>query len=274
MSRCRNKVCKQVGIDTIGQNFNESCSQCEIEEYVKELNSDPSVSGILVQLPLPEKYNSTQICDLVSHEKDVDGIHPLNMGAMARHEEPFFTPCTPKGIICLIKSVCPVIKGKKATVIGRSNIVGMPISLLLQKELATVTLCHTYTQNLRDEISTADILVSATGCPYLVEGDFIKRGAIVIDVGTQFIEDQSRKSGKRLVGDINFQSVKTQAGYVTPVPGGVGPMTISMLMDNLVLAWKRSNFKHAKEEIEALEASKREFMFSGSISMDHNNFLE
>ncbi|CAI2373029.1 unnamed protein product [Moneuplotes crassus] len=270
--RMKKRTCRQIGIDTVGKKFHESTPQCEIEDYVKDLNSDPSVNGILVQLPLPDKYDSTRICDMISHEKDVDGIHPLNMGAMARHEDPFFTPCTPKGIMCLIKSVCPEIRGKKATVIGRSNIVGMPISMLLQKEFATVTLCHTYTQNLKDEISNADIVVSATGCPYLIKGDFIKSGAIVIDVGTQYIEDQSRKNGKRLVGDIDFQSVSTQAGYVTPVPGGVGPMTISMLMDNLVLAWKRNNFDHARDQVEALEMSKREFMFSSSISMDHNIF--
>lgn len=168
----------------------------------------------------------------------------------------------------MIKSVCPEIKGKKATVIGRSNIVGMPISLLLQKEFATVTLCHTYTENLKDEISTADIVVSATGCPYLVKGDYIKPGAIVIDVGTQFIEDKTRKSGKRLVGDIEYDTVKSIAGYVTPVPGGVGPMTIAMLMDNIVLAWKRSNFDHIKEKIEQMELVKEKLILSKSSFED------
>ena len=144
----------------------------------------------------------------------------------------------------------------KATVIGRSNIVGMPVALLLQKEFATVTLWHAHTRNLKEEIAAADIVVSATGCPYLVKGDFIKRGAIVIDVGTQFVDDKSRKSGKRLVGDIDYQGASTRAGFITPVPGGVGPMTIAMLMDNIVLAWKRSNFSHVKELIDRMENEK------------------
>lgn len=150
----------------------------------------------------------------------------------------------------------------KATVIGRSNIVGMPIALLLQREFATVTLCHTYTKNLKEEIATADIVVSATGCPHLIKGDFIKPGAIVIDVGTQFIEDQTTKSGKKLVGDIDYPSVASRAGFITPVPGGVGPMTIAMLMDNIVLAWKRSNFGHIQEELDKIELQKQQFLTS------------
>jgi 5,10-methylene-tetrahydrofolate dehydrogenase/methenyl tetrahydrofolate cyclohydrolase len=161
--KMKKKSCQKIGIETIGKNFDESVSQEELYDYVKELNQDETVDGILVQLPLPDRIDSRTVCDMVQHEKDVDGIHPLNMAAMARHEDPFFTPCTPKGIMCLIKSVCPKIKGLKATVIGRSNIVGMPIALLLQKEFATVTLCHTYTENLKEEIESADIVVSATG---------------------------------------------------------------------------------------------------------------
>lgn len=138
----------------------------------------------------------------------------------------------------------------------------MPIALLLQREFATVTLCHTYTQNLKEEITSADIVVSATGCPHLIKGDFIKPGSIVIDVGTQFVVDQTAKNGKRLVGDIEYQSVATKAGYVTPVPGGVGPMTIAMLMDNIVLAWKRSNFGHIKDKLEEIELQKEQFFVS------------
>lgn len=138
----------------------------------------------------------------------------------------------------------------------------MPIALLLQREFATVTLCHTYTKNLKEEITTADIVVSATGCPHLIKGDFIKPGAIVIDVGTQFITDQSSKNGKRLVGDIDYHSVASRAGFITPVPGGVGPMTIAMLMDNIVLAWKRSNFGHIQEELDRIELRKQQFLTS------------
>jgi 5,10-methylene-tetrahydrofolate dehydrogenase/methenyl tetrahydrofolate cyclohydrolase len=269
----KKKTCKQIGISTVGRNFPETATQDEVQSYVGELNEDPSVNGILVQLPLPDHMDSNAVCDMISHEKDVDGIHPLNMAAMARHESPFFTPCTPKGIMYLIKSVCPEIKGKKATVIGRSNIVGMPIALLLQKEFATVTLCHTYTKNLKEEIATADIVVSATGCPYLVKGDFIKPGAIVIDVGTQFIEDKTRKKGKRLVGDVDYQTAASRAGFITPVPGGVGPMTIAMLMDNIVLAWKRSNFEHIRDEIEKMHSTRHQFAYSNSDLEDVNKFL-
>lgn len=139
----------------------------------------------------------------------------------------------------------------------------MPIALLLQKEFATVTLCHTYTKNLREELEGADIVVTATGCPHLIKGDFIKPGAIVIDVGTQFVPDSSRKNGKRLVGDVDYQSVASKAGYLTPVPGGVGPMTIAMLMDNIVLAWKRANFSHIPEIIDQLEMKKQQLSFEG-----------
>jgi methylenetetrahydrofolate dehydrogenase (NADP+) / methenyltetrahydrofolate cyclohydrolase / formyltetrahydrofolate synthetase len=263
--KMKKKAWSQIGIDTVGRQFSSSATQSELSEYIMELNEDQTVSGILVQLPLPDEVSTTAIWDTIRHSKDVDGTHRLNMAAMARHEDPTFTPCTPKGIMWLIKSVWPNILGKKATVIGRSNIVGMPIALLLQKEFATVTLWHAHTQNLKEEIASADIVVSATGCPYLVKGDFIKPGAIVIDVGTQFINDKSRKSGRRLVGDVDYKSVSKRAGFVTPVPGGVGPMTIAMLMDNIVWAWKKANFSHIKELIEKMDKDKYE-AFTTSFS--------
>lgn len=150
--KMKKKVCSQLGISTTGKHFMENVTQEEIMEYIHYLNADDTVDGILTQLPMPEHVEETAIYDVISHTKDVDGIHPFNMAAMARHEEPLFTPCTPKGVMRLIQSVCPDIKGKKATVIGRSNIVGMPISMLLQKEFATVTLCHAFTENLREEV--------------------------------------------------------------------------------------------------------------------------
>lgn len=220
--------------------FSEDATEKEVLEYISQLNNDSSIDGILTQLPLPEHMDETLITSSISYEKDVDGVHPLNMAAMARHEDPNFIPCTPKGVMELIKSVCPNIKGKKATVIGRSNIVGMPISLLLQKEFATVTLCHVHTENLKDEVLTADIVVSATGSPHLIKGDFVKPGAIVIDVGTRYIKDKNSPKGRRLVGDIEYESVSKKPVYLTPVPGGVGPMTITMLMDNIVTAWKKN----------------------------------
>lgn len=161
--KMKKRACKQVGIETVGKNFRESVSQEEVLEYIMSLNSDPTIDGILTQLPFPEHLDETAAYSLISHEKDVDGVHPLNMAAMARHEDPLFTPCTPKGVMHLIKSVCPELTGKKATVVGRSNIVGMPISMLLQKEFATVTLCHAYTKDLKEELESADIVVSATG---------------------------------------------------------------------------------------------------------------
>ena len=260
--KMKKRVWRQIGIETTGKHFSESVTQDEIADYIIKLNQDPTVSGILMQLPLPEGIDETALYSIIAHAKDVDGIHPLNMAAMARHEDPFFTPCTPKGIMCLIKSVCPQIRGKKATVIGRSNIVGMPVAMLLQKEFATVTLWHTYTQELQEEVANADILVSATGWPHLVKGDFIKQGAVVIDVGTQFVEDKSRKSGKRLVGDVDYHSVSSRAGHITPVPGGVGPMTIAMLMDNIVTAWKRTNFEGIEDTIRKIEEAKKLAMFT------------
>ena len=199
-----------------------------------KLNEDNTVDGIMIQLPLPEELDCSIIANLISHQKDVDGNHPFNMAAMARHEDPLFIPCTPKGIMCLIKSVCPNIIGKKAVVVGQSNIVGMPIALLLQKELATVTTWHAHTLNLKEEVKTADVLIAAAGCPHLIKGDYIKAGAIVIDVGTTFVEDKTSKTGKRLYGDIEFHTVAPKASFITPVPGGVGPMTIAMLTDNIV----------------------------------------
>lgn len=273
--KMKRKSCDAVGIDTVGRMFPESVSQEEIKDYIIDLNNDPTVSGILMQLPLPGKsLDETALYDTIAHEKDVDGIHPLNMAAMARYEDPFYTPCTPKGIMWLIRSVWPVIKGKKATVIGRSNIVGMPIALLLQKEFATVTLWHSYTTDLVSEITNADIVVSATGWPHLVKGDYIKKGAIVIDVGTQFIKDDSRKSGKRLVGDIEYDSVSKTAGYITPVPGGVGPMTIAMLMDNIVLAWKRANFQHISETIKRMEEAKQSAYLSNMLTDVNYHFTQ
>ena len=228
-----------MGISITGKHFLKDVCKDEVIEYIHTLNMDPTVDGILTQLPLPDHIEENIIFTEISHPKDVDGIHPLNMAAMARHEEPLFTPCTPKGVMRLLHSVCPDLKGKKATVIGRSNIVGMPIAMLLQKEFATVTLCHIYTKNLREEVCTSDIVISATGSPHLVTGDFVKPGAIVIDVGTKVVKDKNNPNG-RLIGDVEYSSVLKKAGYLTPVPGGVGPMTIAMLMDNIVLAWKRN----------------------------------
>lgn len=268
--KMKKKVCENLGIKTTGKHFEEDTQQDEVLEYIMSLNADPSVDGILTQFPLPDHIDENIVSCTIDYRKDVDGVHPLNMAAMARHETPMFTPCTPKGVMKLIKSVCPEIKGKKATVIGRSNIVGMPISLLLQKEYATVTLCHIHTQNLKDEVESADIIVSATGSPQLIKGDFVKPGAIVIDVGTRFVKDKSSPSGKKLVGDVDFNSVAKKPVHLTPVPGGVGPMTIAMLMDNIVYAWKE-NLKLGSKMEHIHDKKKESDLMSYQSSMISND---
>ena len=185
--------------------------------------------------------NEEKILYLIGKDKDVDGLHPGNVADLVlRGKEPKFVPCTPLGCFHLIKSVVPSISGMRAAVIGRSNIVGIPMFMLLQREDATVTLCHSRTKDIDKILKEWDIVVACLGKPLFVKGEWLKEGCIVIDVGIQYIEDKTRKSGKRLVGDVDFESCKNVAKHITPVPGGVGPMTIAMLMSNTVKSWKMS----------------------------------
>ena len=230
--RNKEKACAEVGINSEIRCLASSTKQQELVDLVRSLNGDKTVHGILVQLPLPKGLDARAVLDEVSAEKDVDGLHPLNMGKLLKGEAPLFVPCTPQGIIELILSTGLEIKGKEAVVVGRSNIVGKPTALLLLQRHATVTLCHSRTRDLGEVTRRADILVASVGSPRIIHGDMVKQGAVVIDVGVNRVEG-------KLVGDVDFEAAKGKAAYITPVPGGVGPMTIAMLMKNTLLAAKQ-----------------------------------
>jgi 5,10-methylene-tetrahydrofolate dehydrogenase/methenyl tetrahydrofolate cyclohydrolase len=237
--RMKHRACEEAGIRSIGHKLPASSTQEEVEGLVKELNEDSDVHGILVQLPLPDGLDDERILRTISIDKDVDGFHPLNIGRLAQKgREPQFVPATPFGVIHLLKHEGVEMEGANAVVLGRSNIVGRPAALLLLKENATVTICHSRTRDLQDKSRQADILIAAVGIPEMVKGDWIKPGAAVIDVGVNRVDDDSRKRGYRLVGDVDYEEAKEVAGYLTPVPGGVGPMTIAMLLRNTVRAAK------------------------------------
>ena len=231
--RMKRKACAEVGIESFGYELPADTSQEDVEKVVKELNADSKVHGILVQLPLPAGLDEEAVLKAISIEKDVDGFHPLNIGRLAQKgREPLFVPCTPAGCIVLLKKAGAQLEGARAVVVGRSNIVGMPAALLLVKENATVTICHSRTRDLPSVCREADVLIAAIGRPEMIRGDWIKPGAYVIDVGVNRVDDPSRKRGYRLVGDVAFEEAKEVAGAITPVPGGVGPMTIAGLLRN------------------------------------------
>ena len=235
--KSKQKACAEVGIESFGFELPKEAGQAEAEKLVKKLNADPAVNGILVQLPLPSGYDEEAVLSAISIEKDVDGFHPLNIGRLAQKgRDPLFVPCTPEGVMYMLEHEIPSLEGKNAVVLGRSNIVGMPVALLLVRANATVTICHSRSQNLAQIVRTADILVAAVGKPEMVRGDWIKPGAVVIDVGINRVEDASRARGYRLVGDVCFEEAVQVAQAITPVPGGVGPLTIAMLLKNTLRA--------------------------------------
>lgn len=231
--RSKRKACEEAGIHSVGVELPKTATQEEVENVVRELNHDSSIHGILVQLPLPSHLDEEAVLSAINLNKDVDGFHPVNIGRLAQKgREPAFVPCTPAGCIYMLKKTLPTLRGVNAVVLGRSNIVGMPVALLLVKEDATVTVCHSRSKDLPAICREADVLVAAVGRTEMVRGDWVKPGAVVIDVGINRIEDATKKSGYRLVGDVAFDEVKEIASYITPVPGGVGPMTIAMLLQN------------------------------------------
>ena len=233
----KQKACAELGMGSVSHNVPGDISQEDLETLVKSLNEEQSVHGILVQLPLPSHLNEERILQLVSIEKDVDGFSPINIGRLAQKgREPLFVPCTPYGCIYLLENAGVTIEGANAVVLGRSNIVGMPAALLLIGKNATVTVCHSRTRDLPSVIRNADIVIAAIGKTEFVRGDWVKPGAAIIDVGINSKPDVTKKSGYRLVGDVNFEEAKEVAGFITPVPGGVGPMTIAMLMKNTLRA--------------------------------------
>jgi 5,10-methylene-tetrahydrofolate dehydrogenase/methenyl tetrahydrofolate cyclohydrolase len=231
--KAKRKACAEAGIESFGHALPATATQAEVEGLVATLNQDANVHGILVQLPLPAGLDEEAVLKAISIEKDVDGFHPLNIGRLAQKgREPLFVPCTPAGCLVLLKKAGAKLDGANAVVVGRSNIVGMPAALLLVKENATVTICHSRTKDLPGVCRSADVLIAAIGRTEMIRGSWIKPGAYVIDVGINRVEDASTKSGYRLVGDVAFEEAVQVAGAITPVPGGVGPMTIALLLQN------------------------------------------
>jgi methylenetetrahydrofolate dehydrogenase (NADP+)/methenyltetrahydrofolate cyclohydrolase len=228
----KQKACDTAGIYVDEHKLPTSTSQAELLTLIEKVNTDPKVHGILVQLPLPKHIDSKVILNAVAPQKDADGFHPYNIGRLVEGM-PMFTPCTPKGVIKMIESTGMLIEGKRAVVVGRSNIVGKPAALLLLHENATVTVCHSKTHDLPAVCREADILVVAIGKPKFVTADMVREGALVIDVGVNRLEDGT------FVGDVDFEPVRQKAGWISPVPGGVGPMTIAMLLDNTLESAKR-----------------------------------
>lgn len=225
----KRKACEKAGIASFTHDFPENTTTKRLLKLIHELNVDKRVHGILVQLPLPAHIDEATIISAVDPAKDVDGFHPINAGKFFIGE-PCLKPCTPSGVAKLIDELGGEIRGKHAVVIGRSNIVGKPVALMLLERHATVTICHSRTENLPDEVRRGDIVVAALGKPRFIQGDWIKEGAIVIDVGINRLDDGT------LVGDVDFEAAKNRASAITPVPGGVGPMTIAMLLSNTIKA--------------------------------------
>lgn len=243
----KQKALAEVGMNDRSVRLPESTTEQELISLIQELNADKNVHGILVQLPLPQHIDEEKIILAIDPAKDVDGFHPVNVGNLVIGKKTFL-PCTPHGIIVLLKRMNIETDGKTAVVIGRSNIVGKPAALLLaRKDLnATVTICHSGTKNIADITRRADILIAAAGRTNIVTADMVKEGSAVIDVGVNRIPDASKKSGFRLAGDVDFENVKEKAAFITPVPGGVGPMTIAMLMANTLEAAENTAAKSTK----------------------------
>ena len=239
----KERACEEMGIYSDDNRLDADTSQKDLMALVEKLNSDPKINGILVQLPLPKGLDEAEVLLAIDPAKDVDGFHPMNVGKMVVGEKAFL-PCTPHGVLQLLMRSGVKIEGAEAVIVGRSNIVGKPLAnMLIQKNPtgnATVTVCHTRTRDLTYHTKRADIVIAAAGRPNTVTADMVKDGVVVIDVGVNRVEDATKKRGYRLVGDVDFEAVKEKASLITPVPGGVGPMTITMLLFNTVESAKRA----------------------------------
>lgn len=239
--RSKIRTCEQLGIRSFSYTLPSTTDQEALERLIRSLNDNPEIHGILVQLPLPQQIDEYRILSMIAPQKDVDGFQPINAGMLSRKgSQPWFIPCTPSGILILIQSVMPDIAGKNAVVVGRSSIVGMPAAQLLLRNNATVTICHRQTRDLPKICRNADILVVAVGNSRMVKADWVKPGAVVIDVGVNRIPDPVNPAQTILTGDTDFDEIVKTARAITPVPGGVGPMTIAILMRNTLLAAKRA----------------------------------
>jgi methylenetetrahydrofolate dehydrogenase (NADP+)/methenyltetrahydrofolate cyclohydrolase len=228
----KEKACAAAGIFSDEYKLSAETGEVELLELITELNADEKIDGILVQLPLPEHIDEAKVLEAISPDKDVDGFHPYNVGRLVTGN-PLFQPCTPYGIMKMLEHTGVDLKGKEVVVVGRSNIVGKPVALMCLAEHATVTICHSRTQDLAKKIAAADVVIAAVGRPEMIKGSWIKPGAVVIDVGVNRVGD------KKLVGDVEFEAACENAAAVTPVPGGVGPMTITMLLYNTLVSAKR-----------------------------------
>ncbi|KAF4663463.1 Neuropathy target esterase [Perkinsus chesapeaki] len=261
--RMKKKAAAEVGFISREKLLPDTCSEEEVLAAVSRFNADPEVHGILVQLPLPPHISEQKVLGRIMIEKDVDGFDPANIGALAlKGVEPKAISCTPYGVIELLRRYKIEMAGKNAVVVGRSNIVGMPVALLLIHENATVTVCHSKTKDLPEVVRRADIVVAAIGRAKFIKGDWVKEGAVVIDVGINSVEDSTKKSGYRLVGDVDYDEVKEHCSYITPVPGGVGPMTIAMLLKNTPVigvrhfADSRAMSKSAEEALQSIKEAR------------------
>jgi len=239
----KERACEELGIYSDDNRLAADTSQQDLMALVEKMNKDPKIHGILVQLPLPKGLNESEVLLAIDPDKDVDGFHPMNVGKMVVGEK-CFLPCTPHGVIQLLLRSGVTIEGANVVIVGRSNIVGKPlVNMLIQKNSkgnATVTVCHTRTKDLAHHTRQADILIAAAGRPNTITADMVKDGVVVIDVGVNRVEDATKKKGYRLTGDVDFEAVKEKASFITPVPGGVGPMTITMLLYNTVESAKRA----------------------------------
>ena len=240
----KEKACHEIGIFSDDNRLPADATQSELLALIRKMNADPKINGILVQLPLPKQLNESEVLVTIDPDKDVDGFHPTNVGRMVVGEKAFL-PCTPHGVLQMLLRSGVKVEGAHAVIVGRSNIVGKPLANMLMAKgkmaNATVTVCHTKTKDIGHFTRQADIVIAAAGRPNTITADMIREGAVVIDVGVNRVEDASKKAGFRLVGDVDIEACKAKAGMITPVPGGVGPMTITMLLYNTVESAKRAN---------------------------------
>ncbi len=239
----KTRACNDVGIDTGTAHLPDTISAKELKQEIRKFNADDNVDGILVQLPLPVHLSSLDVIESIDHRKDVDGFHPMNVGRLAV-DQPTFRSCTPAGIFELFRHYSIQVKSRHAVVVGASNIVGSPMAIMLSREnssgKATTTICHKYTRDITRHTIDADILIVAAGQPGLIKAEMVKEGVVIIDVGINRVADENSAKGYKLVGDCDFEGLKEKASWITPVPGGVGPMTVAMLMKNTLLAAKKS----------------------------------
>ena len=247
--RMKNRSCEQLGISCVVKRFDIGVDEATLLQEIRDFNTNDDIHGILVQLPLPKHINRNRVLGSVSFTKDVDGFHPVNAGKLSQNDCPLFMPCTPRGCMELLKYYNIDVSGKNVTIIGCSNLVGLPLSLMMLHQHATVTICNSLTKDTRAMVQMADIVVACCGCAHLVGQDWVKDGAVIVDVGINRVDDATKKRGYRLVGDVDFDAVKEKVDFITPVPGGIGPMTIAMLMTQLVEAAEQQLQIDEKQEL-------------------------